>query len=204
MKAKVCTFHIAYEGFEDKIYRVAEVSNNYTVAQLGYLVLATFDTLAYHAFNLEYNGLQFELPMMIEEDFFPKDETIIDATAVKLQNLQLAPGAELTMTYDFGCSQTFRIRLLEIADMELHTGRRYPRISEGQGRGILDDVSPEEFAELIETTDRTGKSDYYIERFGHKTAWDYRRFDLKGENILLKGEISRIQDAYECLEYDDE
>lgn len=35
MKTQVYTFHIAYEGFEDKIWRTAEISGNNTVAQLG-------------------------------------------------------------------------------------------------------------------------------------------------------------------------
>ena len=51
MTTKVYTFHITYEGLEEKIWRKVEVSSNYRLDQLGYMVLAAFDTLAYHLFE---------------------------------------------------------------------------------------------------------------------------------------------------------
>ena len=54
MATKVYTFHITYEGLEEKIWRKVEVSSNYRLNQLGYMVLAAFDTLAYHLFEFYY------------------------------------------------------------------------------------------------------------------------------------------------------
>ena len=68
---------------------------------------------------------------------------------------------------------------------------------DGQGRGILEDVPAEEFGAIVAKTDAAGKSDYRIERYGENEIWDYRRFDLKAENILLKGGIARIREGYE-------
>ena len=36
MATKVYTFHIVYEGLEEKIWRKVEVSSNYRLDQLGY------------------------------------------------------------------------------------------------------------------------------------------------------------------------
>ena len=54
MATNVYTFHVAYQGLEDKIWRDIEVSSNYRLDQLGYAVLAAFDTLACHLFHFTY------------------------------------------------------------------------------------------------------------------------------------------------------
>ena len=62
MATKVYTFHIAYEGLEEKIWRNIAVSSNYRLDQLGYAVLAAFDTMAYHLFEFYYKDGRFEIP----------------------------------------------------------------------------------------------------------------------------------------------
>ena len=57
MATQVYTFHITYEGLEDKIWRKVAVSSNYQLNKLGYVVLATFDTMAYHLFEITYNNV---------------------------------------------------------------------------------------------------------------------------------------------------
>ena len=66
MAAKVFTFHIVYEGLEEKIWRNIAVSSNYRLDQLGYAVLAAFDTMAYHLFEFHYKDSWFEIPAMIQ------------------------------------------------------------------------------------------------------------------------------------------
>ena len=64
---QIYTFRITYRGCEEKIWRVAEVSSNNTLAQLGYTILVTFDTLAYHLFSISYKGASYELDTDEEE-----------------------------------------------------------------------------------------------------------------------------------------
>ena len=194
MKAQVYTFHIAYEGFEDKIWRTVEVSGNNTLAQFGYLILATFDLLGYHAFEFTYQDISYVLPMILDEGDI---EDAKDSTQVKLCKMGLAVDEQFEMEYGYGCSQMFRIRLDAVSDMERGRGSHYPYVIDGQGRGILEDVPAEEFGAIVAKTDAAGKSDYRIERYGENEIWDYRRFDLKAENILLKGGIARIREGYE-------
>lgn len=194
MKAQVYTLRIAYKDFEDKIWRTVEVSSKNTIAQLGYLILHTFDTLAYHAFEFSYEDIPYVLPMILEESDI---EDAIDATQVQLQDLNISVGDTMEMIYDYGCSQIFDIRVLSIADMARGAGRRYPQIINGKGRGILDDVSPEQFADFIDQIDSTGESNIHVTRDGHDVIWDYRHFNLECENALLKYGIDRVCRAYE-------
>ena len=190
MAAKVYTFHITYEGLEEKIWRKVEVSSNYRLDQLGYMVLAAFDTLAYHLFEFYYDDDRFEIP----NEKAPFEQ--IDMADFKLHQLKLKLGDRIRMEYDFGTTQTFWLELVEIADMKRGWGRRYPYVLDGAGRGIIDDMSCEELSELVAQIDRNGKTDepiYYQERM---MAWDYRWFDLDCMNSLLKGEIELIEEGY--------
>ena len=190
MATKVYTFHITYEGLEEKIWRKVEVSSNYRLDQLGYMVLAAFDTLAYHLFEFYYDDDRFEIP---NEDA-PFEQ--IDMADFKLHQLKLKLGDRIRMEYDFGTTQTFWLELVEITDMKRGWGRRYPYVLDGAGRGIIDDMSCEELSELVAQIDRNGKTDepiYYQERM---MPWDYRWFDLDCINSLLKGEIELIEEGY--------
>lgn len=190
MAAQVYTFRIAYEGLENKIWRKAEVSSNYRLDRLGYMVLAAFDTMAYHLFAFHYNGRQFDLPGIDA----PRD--CVDMGQFKLGELGLQVGDRIQMDYDFGTTQTFWIELIDIADMKRGRGKHYPYIVEGAGQGIIDDMYVEDLAELIEQIDRNGKTDepiYYNER---RLPWDYRQFDLDCMNCLLKVELQAIEAGY--------
>ena len=190
MATKVYTFHITYEGMEEKIWRKVEVSSNYRLNQLGYMVLAAFDTLAYHLFEFYYDDDRFEIP---NEDA-PFEQ--IDMANFKLHQLDLKLGDRIRMDYDFGTTQTFWLELIEIADMKRGWGRRYPYVLDGAGRGIIDDMSCEELSELVAQIDRNVKTDepiYYQER---RMPWDYRWFDLDCMNSLFMGEFELIEEGY--------
>lgn len=51
---KVLTFKIEIEGLENKIWRKIEITDRRTVADLAYSILASFHSLAYHLYNLQY------------------------------------------------------------------------------------------------------------------------------------------------------
>ena len=45
MKAQIYRLKITYDGYEKILNRTVDVSSNFTMAKLGYLVLAAFDVL---------------------------------------------------------------------------------------------------------------------------------------------------------------
>ena len=196
MATKVFTFHIVYEGLEEKIWRNIAVSSNYRLDQLGYAVLAAFDTMAYHLFEFHYKDGRFEIP---NED---TDEEQLDMAVFKLHQLDLKIGDRLRMDYDFGTTQTFWIELIGVEDMERGQGRRYPYITEGSGCGIIDDMSSDELQGLIEQIDKDGKTKEPIYYNNRMMPWDYRWFDLDNINALFKGEIDIIEDGYAPFWFD--
>ena len=140
----VCTIKIRYVGCENKIWRVAQISSNAHLCDLGYMILATFDTMAYHLFNITYKGVTYELPS--DEEEIPEDKCVF---FVKLSELNLKIGDKLTMIYDFGCEQEFEIEVTDIQPMGRGQGRSYPKIIIGEGRGIIDDMSADEIVDCI-------------------------------------------------------
>lgn len=196
MATKVFTFHIVYEGLEEKIWRNIAVSSNYRLDQLGYAVLAAFDTMAYHLFEFHYKDGRFEI---LGED---ADEEQLDMAAFKLHQLDLKIGDRLRMYYDFGTTQTFWIELIGVEDMERGQGRKYPYITEGSGCGIIDDMSSDELQGLIEQIDKTGKTEEPIYYNNRMMPWDYRWFELDNINALFKGEIELIEDGYAPFWFD--
>lgn len=191
MAVQVYTFHITYEGLEEKIWRNVQLSSNYRLDQLGYLVLAAFDTLAYHLFEFEYQGERYELP-----DYETALDEQLDVAMFKLYQFKMNIGDHLKMIYDFGANQVFRLELLAMNPMPKGQGKHYPLIVDGAGRGILDDMSAYEVKKLIEQIDKNGQTDEPVYYHECSEPWDYRHFDLKCANALLKGAIALIEDAY--------
>ena len=190
---QIYTFRITYRGCEEKIWRVAEVSSNNTLAQLGYTILVTFDTLAYHLISISYKGVSYELDTDEEEI-----DDALRLCGVKLSALNLQIGDQLEMIYDFGCEQIFDIELTGVQDMPRGRGRAYPRIAAGEGRGIIDDLPADELLKMIREIDRTGVSRFqYMTPYEKMIPWDYRNYDLEIDNALLKGDVNQVQFAYE-------
>ncbi len=191
MAVQVYTFKITYEGCNNKIWRTFEVSSNYDLARLGYMVLSSFDTKAYHLFTIEHNRVVYETAI----ENYGEAPLLQD---IKLSSLNLQPGEHMEMIYDFGCEQVFDIEFIGAVDMLRGKGTSYPKVIDGAGRGIIDDIHVDELMKIIDATDKNGKSDFRVwvsEK--HEIIWDYRDYNIKYDNALLKGKISLIQEGYE-------
>lgn len=192
--ADVYKFRIELEDCTKRIYRDVEVSSLSSVAKLGYIVIAIFDGCASHLFCINYKNNRYE----IDCGFYDRDIVLVNPVKTKLKDLKLVVGDKLTMEYDFGAGWEFSIELLSIVEMKKGTGNHYPFIIDGQGKGIVEDMSPSQLDELIEEIDKTGIIPMvYNFKYDMEMKWDYKDFDLKYFNALLKGDIELIQDAYE-------
>ena len=203
MAVQIYTFKITYSDCDNKIWRIAAVSSNYTLAKLGYMILASFDTMAYHLFEMKFKGTTYFLAEEDFEDLPNYDNERYDLLGVhKIGTLGLNVGDTIQMTYDLGCCQVFNIELLEINDMLRGHGTAYPKILDGAGRGIVDDMSASELLEAIRKTDEDGHSEIYYssDGFDDVPEWDYRNYRVDWDNTLLKGIIDRIRDGYENYE----
>ena len=194
--ARVYTFQIVYIGCENKIWRDIRISSNSTMDVLGYAVLSSFSTCAYHLFMMTYKGTDYEL----DDEKIQTTPKLMSET--KLGNLKLEIGDKIHMIYDFGEEQEFEITLLSDEEMPKGSGRAYPKVSDGAGRGIIDDMSAEDLLDLIKKIDKIGKSDFIYAHRGERAPWDYRNYQIDIDNCLLKGRIAKIKSAYENPEED--
>lgn len=196
--AKVLTFKVGIEGLEDKIWRCIEITDRRTVADLAYTILATFDSLAYHLYDIKHGNDRYDCmidPMDLRNYNFK------DAIRTKLSDVDFENNNKMIMEYDFGSTTTFIITYLESRNMEKYNGNHYPYIIDGAGRGMLDDMCDFELKEVVEDIDKKGYSDHFFTPgYERKIKYDYRQFNIKTNNALLKGEIQDIKNGYEVGE----
>ena len=197
--AKVLTFKVGIEGLEDKIWRKIEITDRRTVADLAYTILATFDSLAYHLYNIKYKNYIFDCWVCAEES--PDYDDLTNAIVIKLKDLELKENDTMEMEYDYGSTTTFKIAYLESRDANEYEGYLYPNIVDGAGRGMLDDMCDFELKEIVEDTDKKGYSEHYFTPGYERTIkYDYRNFNIKNNNALLKGLVLEIKNGYEVGE----
>ena len=197
--AKVLTFKVGIEGLEDKIWRKIEITDKRTVADLAYTILATFDSLAYHLYNITYDNKIYECCVCIEDDY--SDIPKINATLTKLKDLELKENDTMEMEYDYGSTTNFKITYLGCTDLERGNGSHYPYVVDGEGRGMLDDICDFELKKIVEDTDKKGYSEHYFTPGYERTIkYDYRNFNIKNNNALLKGLVLEIKNGYEVGE----
>ena len=195
---KVLTFKVGIEGLEDKIWRCIEITDRRTVADLAYTILATFDSLAYHLYDIKHGNDRYDCmidPLDLREYNFK------DAVRTKLSDVDFENNNKMIMEYDFGSTTTFIITFLESRNIEKYNGNHYPYIVDGAGRGMIDDMCDFELKEVVEDIDKKGYSDHFFTPgYERKIKYDYRYFNIKNNNALLKGEILDIKNGYEVGE----
>ncbi len=193
---KVLTFQVGIEGLEDKIWRKIEITDRRTVADLAYTILATFDSLAYHLYDIEYKNKVYDCWIDIEYDH--RDVELVNAVTTKLSDIGLKENDTMEMKYDTGSTTTFKITYLGSRVMEKYNGKHYPYIIDGAGCGMLDDLCDFELKEIVEDIDKKGYSDHYFTPGYERTIkYDYRKFNIKNNNALLKGLVLDIKNGYE-------
>ncbi len=174
--SKVFKFKVFIEALENKIEREIEIEKDSTVADLSYTILATFDSLAYHLYNIKYNNKQYDC-MIGSEDYYREDYysdlELVDATVTKLESLNLKNNDLMEMEYDYGSTTTFIIKYL--GEVEKREEIVYPYIVKGRGCGMLDDMSSGMLEEIVENIDREGVSNYWFTPgYEREYHYDYR------------------------------
>ena len=202
--ADVYKFRVKLQELEKYLWRDIEVSSLSTVAKLGYVILSAFQTQGSHLCGITYDNFRYEFDYVgdlfdsLDDDI----EDVIPPNTVKLSSLKLKVGDKLEMEYDYGAGWTFDIELISISPMQKGTGNHYPYITDGAGWGIIEDTCPGEILDYIKQIDKTGVLPKIQHRYMplFEIEWDYRIFDIKTLNALLKYDVQKLQDAYEDFE----
>lgn len=194
---RVLTFRVEIEGLEDKIWREIEITDRRTVADLAYTILATYHSLAYHLYDIEYKNKFYDCWIFIEDDH--REVELVNAVTTKLSDMNLDKNDTMKMKYDTGSTTTFIITYLGDSEFKKGNGMHYPYITKGAGYGMIDDITNEELKEIVEDIDRTGKSDYCALLYGGRNSYlyDYREFDLDNNNLYVRRYFLKIKYSYE-------
>lgn len=194
---KVLTFQVEISGLENKIWRKVEITDRRTVADLAYTILATFRSLAYHLYDIEYKNKFYDCWICIEDDH--RDVELVNATTTKLSSIELKENDTMKMRYDTGSTTEFDIIYIGERKFEKGNGMHYPYIIDGAGYGMIDDITGEELKNIVNKIDKTGKSDYYTLCIDgrHSEIYDYRDFNLEKNNLHVRRYFSKIKHGYE-------
>ena len=196
---KVLMFKAGINVLEDKIWRVIEVTDKMTVGDLAYSILASFNSLAYHLCSITYKDREYKC--YIDDDLMLNDEIGLDASQSILSDIRLNDNDIMEMEYDFGSTTTFKIKYLGSKELEENDKTYYPSIIDGAGNGMLDDVSEFDLEDIVKDTDKLGYSKYpYSMGYETDKMYDYREFDLKKNNIMVKKVYPLIKKGYENIE----
>ena len=194
---KVLTFKVEIEGLENKIWRKIEITDRRTIADLAYTILATFHSLAYHLYDIEYNNKFYDCWICIEDDH--RNVELVNATITKLSDMNLEQNDTMKMKYDTGSTTTFIITYLGESEFRKGNGMHYPYITDGAGYGMIDDITNDELKKVVEDIDKTGESHYYVFCIDGRNCeiYDYRKFDLDKNNLYLRRYFQKIKYSYE-------
>ena len=194
---KVLTFKVEIEGLEDKIWRIIEITDKRTIADLAYTILATFHSLAYHLYDIKYKNKVYDCWIDIEYD--DRDIEPVNATITKLSSLNLKENDIMKMDYDTGSTITFNITYLKESEFKKGNGMHYPQIIDGAGYGMIDDITIEELKDIIKDIDKKGFSNYQCLCIdGRNTKiYDYREFDLRKNHLDVRRFFWKIKYGYE-------
>ena len=198
---KVLKFRVEIEELENKIWREIEITDRRTVADLAYTILATFESLGYHLYYIKYNNKIYDSWVCIEDDH--SEIPPINAVITKLGSIGLKENDTMEMIYDTGASTTFKITYLGSREFEKGNGMHYPYIIDGQGKGMIDDITNDELKKVVEDIDKTGVPKRYVLLFDkrHTELYDYRDFNLSKNNLYVRRYFYKIKYSYEYPEY---
>ncbi|GAF41304.1 hypothetical protein FC83_GL000029 [Agrilactobacillus composti DSM 18527 = JCM 14202] len=140
----------------------------------------------------------YELPNV--DDDRPIGGPIIykDATATKLNQVATNIGAKFLMTYDFGDGWEIELKIESIDKREVSL-TTLPKVLEGKGYGIIEDVGgPGGLAAMAAAFKKGSGDDYdqFSEWLG-EPDFDLSQFDLVTTNEYLRDELRQLKKGYE-------
>lgn len=224
----VYRFYAELRDYEPKIWRRFEINGEKTMAELGYAVMIMFEMHASHLFCIRQNmkdtlmtrleddfpeervdetmmkykeeemfkDIRYELP--IWDIYLFDNERLIEANDVKLAQVTKEEGLKFCLEYDYGDSWEVDLKLEHCEKKEVSLSL-LPRVIDGEGYGIVEDVGGvgglEELAYALEQ----GKGESYeefISWLGDESL-SLSKFDKEDINVRLKKLIRVYRDIYE-------
>ena len=141
----VLRFKVRLCELKNVMWRDIEITFISSVAKMRYAVFAAFESTASHLFNIRFDWNRYET--VFEDNDFDDEPAIVLIRTI-LSALLLRVGDKLSMKYVYGAGWEFEIELLSINEMKRGAGSHYSHVTAGKGKGIMEDISPYELAEM--------------------------------------------------------
>lgn len=176
------------------IWRTAQIPPEYTLADVGYMIQAAFGLLAEHLFEMKRKNKVWTFDSE-DADFLPEGVKHGYLTRQKFSTLRLKVGDSITMVYDMGCCHTLEIEVTDITPTAASKTAALPKIIDGAGPNILEDVFPVELCEAMQRCE-AGESTGLCDPFTGE-VWIPEEWSAQDMKRTLKHIIRRIKSAYE-------
>ena len=158
------------------------------------MVQAAFGLLAEHLFEMSRKSKVWTFDAE-DAEYLPEGMKHGYLTGQKFSTLRLKVGDTITMAYDMGCCHTFEIEVVDISPTAASKTASLPRITDGAGSDIIEDVPPPEICKALkcyEAGKGTGLCDPLT-----GSEWQPEEWSAQGPKRVLKSVIRRIKAAYE-------
>ncbi|MDR1641855.1 MAG: plasmid pRiA4b ORF-3 family protein [Clostridiales bacterium] len=213
-------FKSELNDFEPLVWRRFQVTGDITLSWLAYLVMTLFEMKGSHLFSIE---------LYVDENTVKRYEvnmkngldSSMDAAATKLSSVITAPGAQLSVTYDYGGGW---VVLLKLENVFEDPGTRSPwaiQVLEGERFGIVEYHAGTEKMERLAEAYKAKKGESYddlYEMLGKDGSFaqedrsvkadygiDYSNADFSPEEVgeVEYGKIEIAQDATGRIDFSD-
>lgn len=141
-------FRVEISGLGDKLERNIIIDSNDSLASLAYMVLSSINALSHHMFTMyvKYNQ-DIKFSCLLMKEFKDKYVQELLARDHDLWKFNLAEGDVIEMDYGYAIKWHFFIQLIE---RRIETKKyEIPYVLSGKGFGIVEEVSKEVVANLL-------------------------------------------------------
>ena len=211
---EVYKFKIMIRGLEDKIWREIHIKNTQTIADLAYAILVSFNSLASHLFEFEIGNTRYSCGVDYEEgkeifEYVKQNNNnedlavnivteMCNSTEVKLSDIDFVNLPNFEFNYDFGSPTIFDIEYLGSYELEEKQKISVPKVHEGKGFGMIDNIINEDLIEIVEKSEKTKRPEHFVNNiFYDIVLFDNESFDLRGNNLKMEVLFNKIKELYE-------
>ncbi len=154
------------------------------------------DVLASPSTSDLLKNVRYEL--VSEDTYIMEDEHLMEADKIKLSQVTRHSGSKLTFEYDFGDGWEIDLTLEECEKREVSLAI-LPRVLEGKGFGIIEDVGGAGGLENLAKSLKKGKGKEYKDfcSWLDSSSLDLSAFDIEDMNFRLKKLIRVYRESYE-------
>jgi hypothetical protein len=136
----IYTFNCDLQDVEPKVWRQVQIPGNRTVAQMCYIMMTLFEMQAEHLFDCQVFH-QYTEPHTVRYVLGAEAATVLtDATRMTIKDAFAFDVQQAVMNYDYGDSWHVNIQLVEITKEPALDARQLPRVLDGAGFGIVENI----------------------------------------------------------------